>query len=172
MIGPAVISRLGSFNHDTYEVLCNSLVSHSAQTAASCTTSPMAFTSATPLVRNIVMLQAQYGITNSANSDTVTGWVDATGPTWSTPSAADIPRIKAIRIAVISRSIEPARTNVTTACTNISDVANTGPCTFQDADSPVVNLSSISMPSGKTWQNYRYRVYTSIIPLRNVLWSY
>jgi len=171
VIGPAIISRLGNFNHDTYEVMCNSLVSHSVSATASCTTSPLAFTDAIPLVSNVVMLKAQYGITASAASDIVTNWVSATG-TWQNPTFADLPRIKAIRVVVVSRSVEPAVGTVSSACTNSNSIVNTGPCSFQDAESPVIDLSTIPVMSGKTWQNYRYRVYQSIIPLRNVLWSY
>jgi type IV pilus assembly protein PilW len=171
VIGPAIISRFDNFNHDTYEVMCNSLVSHSVNATASCTTSPLAFTNAAPLVSNIVMLKAQYGITASADSDVVTNWVSATG-TWQTPASSDVPRIKAIRIVVVSRSAEPAASVVSSACTNANGIANTGPCSFQDAESPVIDLSNIPVMSGKTWQNYRYRVYQSVIPLRNVLWSY
>lgn len=167
--GPAVISRLGTLTRSTYEVLCNSLVSHDAATAASCTP-PQTFTNATPLVDDIVMVQAQYGIT-AASSDIVTNWVDATGG-WAAPSAADLKRIKAIRIAVIARSKEAAATSISSACTNAGGVANTGPCSFEDAEAPTINLSATSVPSGRTWQNYRYRVYQSVIPLRNVSWNY
>jgi type IV pilus assembly protein PilW len=117
------------------------------------------------------MLKAQYGITASADSDVVTNWVSATG-TWQNPASSDVPRIKAIRIVVVSRSAEPAASVVSSACTNANGIANTGPCSFQDAESPVIDLSNIPVMSGKTWQNYRYRVYQSVIPLRNVLWSY
>lgn len=169
--GPAVISRLGTLTRESYQVLCNSLVLHDSGAAPTCTASPLSFTSATPLVDDVVMIQAQYGITDTPASDIVTSWVDATGG-WETPSATDLPRIKAIRIAVVARSKEPATTTVTSSCTNAGGVANTGPCSFEDASAPVINLSATSVPSGRTWQNYRYRVYQSVIPLRNVSWNY
>ena len=172
VIGPAVVSRIGALHIDTFEVLCNSLVSSEAGKVASCTASPLGFTNAIPWVSNIVMLKAQYGITDSSDSDVVTSWVSATGPTWANPTPDVLPRIKAIRVAVVSRSPEPAATSVTSPCTNANGVANTGPCSFQDADSPVINLSNVPVPTGKTWRNYRYRVYHSVIPLRNVLWNY
>ena len=50
-------------------------------------------------------------------------------------------------------------------------VANTGPCSFQDAAAPVIDLSGITVATGKTWRNYRYRVLKAVIPLRNVIWS-
>jgi len=170
--GPAVVSRIGALHHDTYEVLCNSLVSHDASKAPGCTSSPLAFTDAIPWVANVVMLQAQYGISDKADSDVVTSWQNASGPTWSAPAAADVPRIKAIRVAVVSRSVEPGGSQVSAPCTNAAGVANNGPCSFQDADSPVIDLSNVPVAPGKTWRHYRYRVYHSVIPLRNVLWNY
>lgn len=169
--GPAVITRIGNFNHQTYRVMCNSLVSHSAFAVPTCVQSPLAYTDAIPLAGNIVMLKAQYGITDSADSDVVTSWVNAT-TSWATPDAAAIPRIKAIRVAVVSRSTEAGAGAVTSACTNAAGVANVGPCSFHDADSPVIDLSAVPVASGKTWQNYRYRVFHSVIPLRTVLWNY
>ncbi len=170
--GPAIVSRMGSFVQDTFEVMCNTLVTYNyTQTGRSCTASPLAFTNVTPLVGEVVQVKAQYGVSALPNSDVVTTWTDATGA-WTTPAIADIPRIRAVRIAVIARSKEPAPGNVTPACTNAAGVANTGPCTFQDAAAPVVDLSNVAVPAGKTWQNFRYRVYETVIPLRNVLWNY
>lgn len=176
LVGPAVASGMGSFVQDTYQVMCNSLVSYpytsAGVNAPACTASPLSITNASLLVSDIVQMQAQYGITASAASNVVTNWVDATGGTWTTPNAATIPRIKAVRIVVVARSKEAAAGLVTAACTNAAGVASTGPCSFQDAEAPVIDLSATSVPAGKTWQNYRYRVYQSVIPLRNVSWNY
>jgi type IV pilus assembly protein PilW len=165
---------MDAFVQDTYGVMCDTLVAYSSLApAGSCSnTSSLTFTGVTPMVGDVVQVQAQYGITSSAGSDVITSWEDASGGTWTAPSATDIPRIKAVRVAVIARSKESAPNAVSQACTNAASVANTGPCTFEDAEAPVVNLSASSVPSGKTWQNYRYRVYKTIIPLRNVAWNY
>lgn len=174
VIGPAVISRMGTFVEETYQVMCNSLVSVNNLTSAasppSCTASPLAFTNATPLAGDIVQIQAQYGISATAGSDIVASWVDATGG-WANPSAASIALIKAIRVAVVARSTEPAVADVTTPCTNAAGVVNTGPCSFQDAAAPVINLSAVTVPAGSTWRRFRYYVYQSVTPLRNVTWN-
>lgn len=172
IIGPAVVTRLGSFNHQSYRVLCNSLVAHDASAVPTCTASPLAFSDAIPLAGNVVMLQAQYGVTDDAASDVVTAWVDASGVDWASPGADLIPRIKAIRVVVVSRGTESGTGTVTSACTNAAGVVNVGPCSFQDADSPVIDLSDVPVPAGRTWQNYRYRVFHSVIPLRTVIWNY
>ncbi len=125
-----------------------------------------------PMVAGIVNLQAQYGVSAAglANTDpkfnTVTQWVDATGA-WAAPSIANRIRIKAVRIAVIARNAKMEATDVTSAC---DTAANTGLCAWTGSASgaaPTVDLSN----SDPNWQRYRYRVFETIIPLRNVIWA-
>ncbi|MBZ0093589.1 MAG: PilW family protein, partial [Sulfuricellaceae bacterium] len=119
------------------------------------------------LVKDIVSLQAQYGIA-PAGGETVSNWVDATG-SWAAPSAADVKRIKAIRLVVIARSGKKELSNVTGQCTNASGAVNNGPCAWNDSTAnpaPVIDLSA-----NPDWRKYRYRVYQTIIPLRNVIWA-
>ncbi len=174
VIGPAVVQRLGTeFRQAAYAVLCSTLVQYNAFTdTPACTTGPLSFSGgANALVTDVVLMQAQYGITNDAN-DSVEAWVDASGGTWAAPSAADVARIKAVRVVLVSRSKEPAPDLVTVAsCTNDAGVVNTGPCSFNDAEAPVIDLSATPVPTGKSWRNYRYRVHQAVIPLRNVIWS-
>jgi len=64
---------------------------------------------------------------------------------------------------------------VTTACSSLTATAPTGLCawpatvTFDGTvwPAPSVDLS----PGDADWAKYRYRVYETIIPLRNVIWS-
>jgi type IV pilus assembly protein PilW len=74
---------------------------------------------------------------------------------------------------IVTRSREPELgTEVTNAtCTNAAGVINTGPCSFDDAEAPVIDVSTVSVPTGTTWRNFRYRVHLSVIPLRNVIWN-
>lgn len=121
-----------------------------------------------PIVSEIVNMQAQYGISAVANSNQVVNWVNATGA-WATPSVADRNRIKALRIVVVARNDLLEKEIVTTQCTTAKGVANNGPCAWDDADvdaAPAIDLSAIA-----SWQNYRYKTYETIIPLRNMLWS-
>ena len=173
--GPAAVMGLGTgFRQEAFAVLCETLVQYDAfSDTPTCTTTPLNFAGgANALVTDIVALQAQYGISNAANSDVVTAWVDASGVDWANPSVANIGRIKAVRVAIISRSKEAASELVTPAtCTNGGGVVNTGPCTFDDAEAPVINLSATAVPAGRSWRNYRYRVQQAVVPLRNVIWS-
>ncbi|MDP2005435.1 MAG: PilW family protein [Rubrivivax sp.] len=172
--GPAVVQRFGAeFRQEAYALLCDTLVQYNAFTdVPTCSVGPLAFAGGgNALVTDIVLMQAQYGITNDAN-DSVEAWVDASGGTWGNPSAADVGRIKAVRVVMVSRSKEPASELVTAAqCTNTAGIVNTGPCSFDDAEAPVIDLSGTTVVAGQSWRNYRYRVHQAVIPLRNVIWS-
>jgi type IV pilus assembly protein PilW len=177
---PAVVSRVGTtatgFRQDAFGVQCNSLVRFNAfvnATAPACTAAPLAFgTGVDAIATDVVLMHAQYGISTSAASDIVTSWVNASGATWGNiPTAGNVARIKSVRVVLVSRSKESEGTQVSTACTNAGGVSNTGPCSFQDAAAPVIDLSATTVAAGKTWQNYRYRVHQAVIPLRNVIWS-
>lgn len=173
--GPAVVMRLGTeFRQDGFQVMCNTLVSYNAfNDAPTCTASPLDFAGgANALVSDVVLMHAQYGVSASAASDVVTNWVDASGGTWGAPSATNAGRIKALRVVMVTRSKEFAADEVTAAsCTNGGGVVNAGPCSFDDAEAPAIDLSGLAVPAGRTWRHYRYRVHQAVIPLRNVIWS-
>ena len=109
---------------------------------------------------NIVAIAAQYGVAN-AGSPTVNCWTDATGTAcsgsnWANPPPADVRRIKAIQVAIVARSNQPAG-----SCT-----ASTQPTTWAGI---TANLSGIA---NWGWGGcYRYKVYQTIIPIRNVIWG-
>ncbi|MDD5299038.1 MAG: PilW family protein [Gallionella sp.] len=123
-----------------------------------------------PSVVGIVNLQAQYGISTTASSNQVTQWVDATAATgWNAPTVANRNRIKAIRIAVVARNAKMEPTTVTTACSSTTTAAPTGLCAWAGSvasPAPVLDLSN-----DPNWARYRYRVFETIIPLRNMIWS-
>jgi type IV pilus assembly protein PilW len=176
--GPAVVNRLGNtFLQTAFGVLCESLVTYNAFTSAApaCTSATAFSGGANALVSDVVLVHAQYGVTDGSvvagvASDVVTSWVDATG-SWAAPSATNAARIRAVRVALVTRSKEADPQDVSSACTNGGGVVNTGPCGFDDASAPVVDVSGLSVPAGRTWRNYRYRVHQAIIPLRSVIWS-
>lgn len=126
-----------------------------------------------PVVAEVVNMQAQYGISSSANSNQVNEWVEPTGD-WAssatTPTIANRNRIKAIRIVVIARNGLREKEIVTTECTTAKGTVNSGPCAWDDnvfSAAPKIDLSLTEA----SWQNYRYRAFETIIPLRNMLWS-
>lgn len=118
---------------------------------------------------DIVNIQAQYGISATAGSNRIASWVDATG-SWAAPVAVPARnRIKAVRLAVIARSGQMEKDSVSTACTSTSSSTPTGVCAWignATDPAPSVDLSNLT-----NWQQYRYRVFDTKIPLRPVLWS-
>jgi len=144
-----------------------------------------------PSVVGVVNLQVQYGISASglANSDPnfnqVTRWVNAknladwsatpdgvsTGADWgSALTVANRNRIKAVRIAVVARNAKIEPSNVTAACSSTTAAAPAGLCAWAGSaasPAPAIDLS----PADANWARYRYRVFETIIPLRNVIWS-
>ena len=113
----------------------------------------------------IVNIQAQYGVSTTASSNQVTSWVNASGGTWAAPTVADRNRIKAIRIAVVARNAKIEQSVVTTT----APVAWAGTVT---PDTTVWAAPTIDLSPGNTdWGKYRYRVFETIVPLRNVMWS-
>lgn len=179
-VGPAVVMRIGAagtgLRQDAFAVQCNSLVRFDAfanPSVPGCTANPLAFGAGVDAIATgVVLMHAQYGVSDTADSDVVTEWVEPSGSTWgATPSAANVARIKAVRVVLVTRSRQADSSEVSAPCTNAAGVANTGPCSFQDAAAPVVDLSATSVAAGKTWRHYRYRVLKAVIPLRNVIWS-
>lgn len=123
-----------------------------------------------PIVSEVVNLQAQYGVSAIATSNQVNQWVNATGATWGAAmTVADRNRIKAVRVVVVVRNGLREKENVTNTCTTNKGVINNGPCAWDDTDynaAPMIDLST-----DPDWQKYRYKSFETIIPLRNMLWS-
>ena len=172
------VISMGSLANNQYQIMCNALVVSNPITRAaapSCTSNPATFTNASAIGDNIVVLRAQYGIA-PAGSQSVNCWVNATAAgnpcdasNWAAPSLANIARIKAVRLGIVSRSYQPDRSHTEPNCTNVSGGLNKGPCLWRDTaanPAPVIDLSGTP-----GWQQYRYKVYSTVIPLRNVLWA-
>lgn len=112
------------------------------------------------LFAGVVSIQAQYGVSLTANDNTVAQWVEPTGA-WAagTLTVANRNRIKAVRIAVIARNPKQENAAVTAAAPVLWTP-------LLGSTAPTVNLGAIG------GANYRYRVFETIIPLRNVIWSW
>ena len=155
----ANLACLGTWNTSTYSVINGNLTLNGA-----------------PIMEGIVNLQAQYGISASAGSNLVTQWVDATG-IWDANAITVANRnlIKAIRIAVVARNSKRQISNVTDTCSSYTTAAPIGLCAWdatiaQPANAspaPAINLAF----TDPNWQQYRYRVFSAIIPLQNMIWA-
>lgn len=107
----------------------------------------------------IIDLQAEYGIA-AAGSQQVTQWVPATGA-WASPlTTANVARIKAVRIALVARSIQADKPATDGTCSTTTSTAGWSSwATF-----PVVSTYT-------DWQCFRYKVFETVVPLRNIIWA-
>lgn len=166
-IRPTVVANMGQMRRVAYSV--NIDANHNGNLQVEDLT---AGTAAIPIADGIVGMQAQYGISATTNSQEVTTWVNATG-SWANPAFADQGRVKAIRIALVARSQlreKDELTGLDVSCTNNSGNNDKGPCAWRDTTAnpaPIFDLSAKS-----DWKHHRYRVYETIVPLRNVMWQY
>ena len=133
------------------------------------------------VVDNIVSIKAQYGFDTRAGvafdpqagmqvSVWSPGMIDADGD-GSVGGAADYQRITALRIAVVARSKAPQRPAPGAACSATSALpqvfASAAPAGV--AAVPVaVNVAVAGDPVD--WKCYRYRVFETVVPLRNSAW--
>ena len=162
VVGDIVIA-MGPFALTNYRIVCNDnnapsatnscdLVSYNTLTAGA--TINWANANLQHIASQIVDLQAQYGVAPTG-SDTVNEWVDATGA-WAAPSAADLRRIKAIRVAIVARSSK-YETNAVS------------PSSLVLWDKGLASERTLSLSAAQ--QHYRYRVYYQVIPLVNMIWA-
>lgn len=131
----------------------------------------------TPLVSDIVSLQAQYGIANTidATSTATTSarylnqvglWTDATGTYGTGMTLPNRNRVRAIRVAVVARDGAMQKDIVSQPCNGTLAGVNKVCIWTMDSAPATVNLSA-----NPDWQRYRYRVFEAVIPLRNVIWN-
>jgi type IV pilus assembly protein PilW len=116
-------------------------------------------TTATEVAEGVIDLQAEYGI--DANNDGTLAAAEWTSTTPATTAAWG--QLRAIRIGLLARSQQFEQINVTAvapawaggafAMTNLDGTADSTPGNAND------------------WRRYRYRVYETVIPLRNVVWG-
>ncbi len=109
-----------------------------------------------PVVSDVVNLKAQYGL-DTNNDGIVDAWQDATGGVWSaanlpTQPLATLRQIRAVRVAIVTRSAQYEK-----------DAVTTGPLVMFD--------DAVSMTLDADDQHYRYKVLETVVPLRNALWN-
>lgn len=155
-VGDAVIN-MGQFVHGRYQVLCNRLTEVNPTRAAG----PWDCANTEPVVDQIIDLQAQYGIA-PAGSAQVSQWCDATVSStcgdWSNPDVADIQRIRAVRIGIVARSTQYEKEEVSPATLTLWEAGDPG-------DSPPERVLT------NDERHYRYKIFSTIVPVRNTIWG-
>ncbi|WP_230029775.1 PilW family protein [Massilia sp. Bi118] len=129
---------------------------------------------------DIVSIKAQYGFDNRVGANftpdagmQVKVWsatmINADGD-GVTGGAGDYLRIAAVRLAVVARSRTPDAAPAGGSCT-----ATTGPLTVFAGGSAGADAVPVKVKLGVPddtvdWRCYRYRVFETIVPLRNFVW--
>ncbi len=150
--------NLGTMSQNTYAIDASYNLQVTARTANS------GSSTATALYPQIVNLQAMYGKDTTGDGQVDT--YDTTTPT----TAAEWQQVLAIRVALVARSAQYEKDAVTTAAP-LWDVGagNTiSGTTNCHGSSKCLTLKIDQVPE---WEHYRYRVYDTVVPLRNVLWN-
>ncbi|MBL8305742.1 MAG: PilW family protein [Rubrivivax sp.] len=107
------------------------------------------------LVRNVVAFRAQYGIAAAAAGSTaLESWTDASGG-FETLTAALLPRVRAIRIGVVTRSTQAEKPDANGICQATTAMpALFGTAVVSDVDN---------------WRCFRYRTAIVVVPMRNLV---
>jgi type IV pilus assembly protein PilW len=116
---------------------------------------PLTGESGVVLARNVIALRAQYGIAGAAaGATTLEEWTDAGGD-FATLEAADLERVRALRLGIVTRSPQAEKPDADGNC----EASLAKPQLFGAEVEPDV----------ANWQCFRYRVSTVVVPMRNVV---
>lgn len=108
----------------------------------------------TPLFDNVVQLQAQYG--KDTNNDGVVDLFDEITPA----TTAQWAQVLAVRVAVVARSGLYEKEEVSPATIRMWEDSAAAPTTA----GPVWTLTADD-------RHYRYKVFQTVVPLRNLIWK-
>ena len=105
------------------------------------------------LAHNVIGFRAQYGIAD-AGTTALANWQDASGG-WAALTPALMPRVRALRIGLVTRSPQAEKVNAAGNC---------------EATTATPQLFGADLtPDVANWQCYRYRTVIVVVPLRNLV---
>ena len=162
-----IVVNLGRFGLRSFGVICNDggapAVNNSCDLASWDTlAAPVnpTLAQADSIAPEVYNLQVQYGVA-PAGSQSVNEWVDATGATWGDPTAANVARIKAVRLAIVTRG------NFERDPENPDELVGPANLVIWNDGEP----SDITIPLSDEERRFRYKVVRAIVPLINVIWA-
>ncbi len=119
-----------------------------------------------PIANDIVSLRAQYGHASTATSG-VDSWNQSTPEDDASQAALAClwARTSALRIAVVARNSQPDPNPLPV---NEDEDHNDRPPLW--AGSGGDGAPNIALSARANWKNYRYKVFETVIPLRNLPW--
>ena len=117
------------------------------------------------IANNIVSLRAQYGHASTDVSG-VDSWDQTTPADGNQATLACLwARTSALRIAIVARNSQLERDQITAAAPTWA-----GSDTNDDGDSNDAGDVPFNLSARGNWQNYRYKVFETIVPIRNLPW--
>jgi type IV pilus assembly protein PilW len=169
-VSNSALINMGQFNDVTYTVSDAGTLQFNRLTLAADFTP--SYTGNVSLYSNIVNMQAYYGKASTINGTTI---LNAPIDTWdaTTPSNNTLwLQVLALKVAVVSRSDQYEKTEVTTTDPLWDVGAGSTIAGAADCGTSKCIVLKIPRPANSTdWMHYRYKVFDSVIPLRNMLWS-
>ena len=176
VLGPRPQRRIWQIRNNRTLAYVNDLGSGTGIAAAALTDTHGEFVD---VADNIVNLQAQYGVATVAGSAATAVCTPVTNPTWTTtaPVTACQPFLWAVRVALLARSDQfekgwgvPASSGAAIAP---SWIGGSFTMTNIDGTADSYTSSTLTAPSKNPndWRHYRYRVFESTIPLKNIMWA-
>lgn len=119
----------------------------------------------TPIINDIVSMRAVYGRDTNGNGSIESGEWTRTAPT----TAAEWQQLLAIRLALVARNPLREKPNAAGACDITTDKAKPDKMEWlnQGTAGAGIDLST----SDANWQCYRYKLFQTVVPLRNLLWQ-
>jgi type IV pilus assembly protein PilW len=102
---------------------------------------------------NIVQLKAQYG--HDTDGDGIVDTYDTVAPT----NAAAWNQLLAVRVGIVARSAQPEKPSGAGPGCNTTTVA------------PTWSGGNFDLSANATWQCYRYKVFETVIPVKNIIWT-
>jgi type IV pilus assembly protein PilW len=107
------------------------------------------------LARHVVAFRVQYGLAAAASGSTaLEAWQGADGA-FAALAPGDLPRVRALRIGLVTRSPQPEKPNAAGEC----EATTALPELFGQAIAPDVD----------DWSCFRYRTVIAAVPLRNLV---
>lgn len=158
----STLVNLGNINFRRYSVSATQALQLTAMGSGGVTSSQEVYP-------QIVTMKALYG--RDTNAD---GVVDTYNATASTTSAG-WREVLSVRVALVARSGQREK-DIVTSANPVWDVGNTGTgalttSTCGSSKCITLNVDNPGNPADTEWQYYRYKVYDTVIPLRNMLWN-
>jgi len=158
------LANLGSFVSHRYAV-----GNGSNQYALTLAELPALDTSST-VVDEIVFVKAQYGLSATSTSTSVASWVDGTTVIDNTSAA----RVIAVRVGVVARSplLEKGPVDAPATLSILPSVTTaTSTLAAPSAGQCATDTGTMEVKCTVPDTHYRYRSYSTIVPLKNVIWT-